>query len=87
MTRLTLTARLTLALSFAGLTLSGCGAADGLEPQPGKSLPVAPYGAKTTPTPAALLTPTTQQRPERSDELLTNSRERRSDEFNLPPPN
>ena len=83
MTRLILLAGLTL----LGLSLTACGAADGLEPAPGKSLPVAPYGAKTTPTPTALLTPTPQQRPERSDELLTSSRERRSDEFNLPPSN
>ena len=69
------------------LALAGCGAAKELQPAPGASLPVAPYGAKTTPTPTALLTPTPQQRPERSDELLTSSRERRSDEFNLPPSN
>ncbi len=71
----------------AALALAGCGAADGLKPADGKSLPVAPYGAKATPTPAELLTPTTQQRPQRSDELLTKSQERRSDEFDLPPPN
>ncbi len=70
----------------ATLALGGCGAADGLKPAEGKALPVAPYGAKATPTPAQLLTPTTQQRPERSDELLRSSVPRRSDEFDLPPP-
>ena len=74
-------------LALASLALAGCGAADGLQPAEGKALPVAPYGAKTPPTPAQLLTPTTQQRPKRSDELMTQSQERRSDEFDLPPPN
>jgi len=67
------------------LALAGCGAAKQLQPAPGASLPPAPYGAKATPTPAQLLTPTTQQRPQRSDELLRNSEQRRSDDFDLPP--
>lgn len=67
------------------LALAGCGAAKQLKPPPGKILPVAPYGARATPTPPQLLTPTTQQRPQRSDELLKNSEERRSDQFDLPP--
>lgn len=67
------------------LLLAGCGSAAGLEPAPGRSLPVAPAGARATPTPRELLTPTTQQRPERSDELLRRSQERRADEFDLPP--
>ena len=41
--------------------------------------------ARATPTPRDLLTPTTQQRPDRSTELLRRSQERRSDEFDLPP--
>lgn len=67
------------------LALAGCGAAKELQPAPGTSLPPAPYGATATPTPNQLLTPTTQQRPQRSDELLRNSDQRRSDEFDLPP--
>jgi hypothetical protein len=67
------------------LALGGCGSAGQLKPGPGDALPVAPYGARATPTPRDLLTPTTQQRPERSDELLRRSDERRSDEFDLPP--
>lgn len=70
-----------------GLALAGCGSNAGLKPAEGKPLPVAPYGARATPTPTELLTPTTQQRPLRSDELLTKSTERRSDEFELPPQN
>jgi len=69
------------------LWLAGCGAAKDLRPAPGDALPVAPYGARATPTPAQLLTPTSQQRPQRSDELLKSSQARRSDEFDLPPPN
>ncbi len=67
------------------LLLAGCGSAAGLQPAPGRSLPIAPRGATATPTPQQLLTPTPQQRPARSDELLRRSDERRSDEFDLPP--
>ncbi|MCP3734965.1 hypothetical protein M9979_08800 [Sphingomonas sp. RP10(2022)] len=67
------------------LMLGGCGAAKELQPAEGASLPPPPYGAKATPTAAELLTPTTQQRPQRSDELLRSSEQRRSDEFDLPP--
>lgn len=63
-----------LALGFCvALLLAGCGAASSLKPAEGRSLPVAPYGAKETPTPAQLLKPTNQERPLRSDEVLTNS--------------
>jgi hypothetical protein len=68
------------------LLLGGCGSAKGLRPPQGQSLPVAPVGARTPPTADELLTPTTQQRPARSDELLRRSDERRSDDFDLPPP-
>lgn len=77
--------RVTLPLC-AALLLAGCGAANDLKPAPGQALPVAPYGARATPTPAQLLTPANQARPQRSDELLTQSEKRRSDEFDLPPP-
>lgn len=67
------------------LALAGCGSAVGLKPPPGGALPVAPYGARTQPTAPQLVTPTPQQRPQRSDELLRNSEERRANEFDLPP--
>lgn len=67
------------------LVLAACGSAVGLKPPPGAALPVAPYGAAMQPTPQQLVTPTPQQRPERSDELLTNSERRRADEFDRPP--
>ena len=74
--------RLTLLLALA---LTACGSAVGLRPKEGVSLPVAPYGATAQPTPPQLVTPTPQQRPQRSDELLRSSEKRRSDEFDLPP--
>lgn len=67
------------------LLLTGCGSAPGLQPAPGAALPVAPYGATATPAARDLLAPTTQQRPQRSDELLRRSEERRADDFDLPP--
>jgi uncharacterized lipoprotein YmbA len=76
-----------LLIVAAALALASCGAAKDLQPAAGEALPVAPYGARATPTAAQLLTATPQQRPKRSDELLRNSQSRRSDEFNLPPPN
>ncbi|KQN73913.1 argininosuccinate lyase [Sphingomonas sp. Leaf67] len=75
------------ALAFLGimLALAGCGQRRDLRPRENASLPPAPYGATATPTSADLLTPTTQQRPSRSDELLTESKERGDDPFALPP--
>jgi hypothetical protein len=71
--------------TVALLALTACGSAAGLAPRAGETLPMAPRGARATPTPNELLTPTVQQRPQRGDELLKNSQERRSDEFDLPP--
>ena len=72
-------------IAILALLLAGCGASRGLTPAEGERLPPAPYGANATPTPNDLLTPQAQARPGRSDELLRNSEERRSDEFDLPP--
>ena len=69
------------------LSLGACGSVSSLKPAKGEALPVAPYGAKATPTPTQLLTPGNQSRPQRSDDLLRNSESRRGDEFDLPPPN
>ena len=67
------------------LLLAACGSAKGLTPPPGVALPVAPYGAARQRTAVELVTPTPQQRPERSDELLKNGEQRRADDFDLPP--
>jgi hypothetical protein len=73
------------ALSLACLSLAACGSTQDLKPAPGTSLPVAPIGATATPTPGQLLTPSIQARPTRSNELLTQSKPRKPDEFDLPP--
>ncbi|WP_174292720.1 hypothetical protein [Sphingomonas bacterium] len=75
-----------LVLIALAASLAGCGAARELKPRDGETLPVAPYGARVTPTRDQLIKATTQQRPARSDELLTSSEARRTDEYSLPPP-
>ena len=39
------------AVLLLAVGLAGCGAAKPLQPPPGTALPVAPYGARATPTP------------------------------------
>ena len=51
----------------------------------GKALPPAPYGATATPTAKDLITPPTQARPTRDEELLKESKKRTPDPFDLPP--
>jgi hypothetical protein len=74
-------------LVASALTLSACGAREALVQPPGKSMPVAPYAAKAPPTATDLLAPPVQTRPARSDDLIESADQRRSDEFDLPPPN
>jgi hypothetical protein len=73
------------AIWFLPLLLAGCGSAAELKPLPGSHLPVAPRGAKETPSPDDLLTASTQQRPLRNDELLKSADARTPDDFDLPP--
>ena len=68
-----------------GLMLAGCAQRAPLEPKPGSSLPVAPYGAKSAPDAEALLTPPPQAAPARNVELRSRSEERADDPFDLPP--
>lgn len=72
-------------LLIAPLALAACGGREELQPAQGKALPPAPYGAEAQATPTQLMTPSVQARPERSDELLRRSEERRDDRFDLPP--
>lgn len=74
-----------LTLSIAALALAGCAQRAPLEPAAGNSLPVAPYGAKSTPDADALLTPPPQAAPSRNVELRSRSEERADDPFDLPP--
>ena len=76
--------RLVLAAAMIGLT--GCGRVADLTPATGKSLPVRPKMARTTPTAAELLTSPPYARPDRVDELVKKSQPRSADPFDLPPP-
>lgn len=68
------------------LSLAACGKREALTPLPPRGLPQQPATAPVQPTVDDLLTPSPQSRPERSDELLRRSEERREDRFDLPPP-
>ncbi len=72
-----------ISLAFA---LAGCGNRTDLRPRQGEALPVKPLFAPATPSVTKLLTPESQARPQRSDEQLNRSQERRDDKFDLPPP-
>lgn len=65
--------------------LSACGNRGALEPAKGQSLPPPVYGEAKAPSGEELLEPSTQARPERSDELLRRSEKRQDDKFDLPP--
>lgn len=80
-----MTKQLLLGLTMM-LALAACGSRDPLRPAVGEGMPVAPAMAREEPTTDDLLEPTTQQRPERVDELLRRSEEREDDPFDLPPP-
>lgn len=66
--------------------LSACGNRGDLAPAEGQSLPPPAYGESKEPTGEELITPSSQARPERSDELLRRSEKRQDDKFDLPPP-
>lgn len=72
-------------LIATALALTACGKAAPLKPAAGEALPAGGYGARTAPSSDQLLTPTSQSRPARSDELLKRSDPRPADEFDLPP--
>jgi hypothetical protein len=74
-------------LLIAGIAaLGGCGHQVDLQPAPGHAMPLKPLMARATPTFDQLLTPPTQARPTRVDELVTRSKPRPADPFDLPPP-
>ena len=80
-----MTIRTIVGLAFTALALVSCGGRQPLKPVAGQELPAVPVGAATSPTAAQLMTPSTQARPQRKVELLTQSQERQADEFDLPP--
>jgi hypothetical protein len=67
------------------LALAACGGKKELTPAVGESLPPKPAAEPTPLTPTQMMTPSIQARPQRSDELLKQSQERRDDRFDLPP--
>ena len=71
---------------FGACFLGACGKMAPLRPPPGQQLPVKPLLANATPTAAQLLTPPTNARPARVDELIRRSEPRTADRFDLPPP-
>ena len=70
----------------AVLLLAGCGKIVPLEPAPGHALPVKPAMAPRQLTAEELLQPRTDAAPQRVDELMRKSMPRRTDRFDLPPP-
>lgn len=74
-------------LTFAALALAlaSCGGRQPLKPLAGQKGPAVPLGAAAAPTAQQLMTPSTQARPERNVELLTQSKQRADDPFDLPP--
>ena len=71
---------------FLAAALGACGLREPLEPPPGASMPAASADARRAPTTEELLAIPPIARPERVDELLRRSEERREDRFDLPPP-
>ena len=74
-----------LTLGLIALGLASCGGRQPLKPVEGQRMPAVPVGAATAPTAQQLMTPSTQARPERNVELLTQSKPREDDPFDLPP--
>ena len=74
-----------IGLLAAAALVSGCGRKTDLVVPAGQPGPAVPAGLSAPPTPTDLTTPPTEARPERSDELLRRSEERRADPFALPP--
>ncbi len=75
-----------IALLALPLLLAACGDTAPLKPASGQSLPVKPALVQVTPDAEDLLRPTVMAAPERVDELVTRSEPRKTDRFDLPPP-
>lgn len=73
------------ALAALAVALASCGGRQPLKPVDGQKAPAVPVGAAAAPTAQQLTDPTAQARPERNVELLTQSKKREDDPFDLPP--
>lgn len=78
--------RIALALLASSLLLAGCGKKSVLHPASGHALPPKAKTAATQPGVMQLLTPESQARPARDDELVIKSAPLQPDRFDLPPP-
>lgn len=67
------------------VALAACGKVGPLEPKAGQMPPAKAYGQTEVPGSEALMTPSEQSRPGRSDELMRRSERRVNDPFDLPP--
>ena len=67
------------------VSVTGCGLREPLEPPPGQPAPPVSAMASEPLTTEEMLTPPPIARPQRVDELLRRSEERRDDRFDLPP--
>lgn len=65
--------------------LTACGGKQALKPKEGMAAVPTARGATAPQTAQELMTPSPQSRPERNAELLTQSKERQDDPFDLPP--
>lgn len=72
-------------LIMLAVSLAGCGKVGPLDPRTGAAAPAKAYGAEAVADADALMTPSVQTRPGRSDELMRRSERRIEDPFDLPP--
>ena len=77
---------LILAAAAAALALAGCGKKEMLKEAGTTPLPPKPRTAMTQPSSADLLSPASQTRPMRFNEIVTQSQMLQSDRFDMPPP-
>jgi len=74
-----------LTMLMLAAALGGCGSKKALSRPSGDPVPPKPAAAETAPDSDALVTPDSQARPDRSDEVLKRSQRRGEDRFDLPP--
>jgi hypothetical protein len=72
-------------LAFAAVALAACGSRDDLRPISAEKTPDKPAMAARAPTTDELLTPPPIARPQRQDDGLARSQERKDDRFDMPP--
>lgn len=74
-----------IAAVILAAALSACGKVGPLEPAAGQKPPATAYGQTEVPGSEAMMEPSVQARPGRSDELMRRSERRTNDPFDLPP--